>query len=93
MIQLRTVMEVADNSGAKVVQCIKVLGGSKRRYARVGDIIVVVITSYSIHYTKLYEGRAAHSVLQWIPTAVLLQDHRRDRNRYLALGRGDGYAW
>ncbi len=43
MIQLRTVMEVADNSGAKVVQCIKVLGGSKRRYARVGDIIVVAV--------------------------------------------------
>lgn len=43
MIQLRTVLDVADNSGAKVVQCIKVLGGSKRRYARVGDIIVVAI--------------------------------------------------
>ncbi len=43
MIQLRTVMEVADNSGAKVVQCIKVLGGSKRRYARIGDIIVVAV--------------------------------------------------
>lgn len=43
MIQLRTVMEVADNSGAKVVQCIKVLGGSRRRYARIGDIIVVAI--------------------------------------------------
>ena len=43
MIQLRTVLEVADNSGAKVVQCIKVLGGSKRKYASVGDIIVVSI--------------------------------------------------
>lgn len=43
MIQLRTVLEVADNSGAKVVQCIKVLGGSRRRYARVGDIIVVAL--------------------------------------------------
>lgn len=43
MIQLRTVMEVADNSGAKVVQCIKVLGGSTRRYARVGDIITVSV--------------------------------------------------
>ena len=41
MIQLRTVLEVADNSGAKVVQCIKVLGGSRRRYARDGDVIVV----------------------------------------------------
>lgn len=43
MIQLRTVLEVADNSGAKTVQCIKVLGGSRRRYARIGDIIVVAV--------------------------------------------------
>lgn len=43
MIQLRTTMEVADNSGAKRVQCIKVLGGSRRRYARVGDLIVVSV--------------------------------------------------
>ncbi len=43
MIQLRTVLEVADNSGAKRVQCIKVLGGSRRRYARIGDVIVVAI--------------------------------------------------
>ncbi|MCA9484526.1 MAG: 50S ribosomal protein L14 [Nitrospina sp.] len=43
MIQLRTVMEVADNSGARKVQCIKVLGGSGRRYASVGDIIVVAV--------------------------------------------------
>ena len=43
MIQLRTVLDVADNSGAKKIQCIKVLGGSGRRYARIGDIIVVAI--------------------------------------------------
>ena len=43
MIQLRTVLDVADNSGAKKIQCIKVLGGSRRRYARIGDIIVVAI--------------------------------------------------
>lgn len=43
MIQLRTVLEVADNSGARVVQCIKVLGGSRRRYARIGDVIVVAL--------------------------------------------------
>jgi large subunit ribosomal protein L14 len=49
MIQLRTVMEVADNSGAKVVQCIKVLGGSRRRYARVGDIIVVALKEVEPH--------------------------------------------
>ncbi len=43
MIQMQTNLEVADNSGAKRVMCIKVLGGSKRRYATVGDIIVVSV--------------------------------------------------
>ena len=43
MIQMQSVLEVADNSGAKRVQCIKVLGGSKRRFAGVGDIIVVSV--------------------------------------------------
>ncbi|MDA1101231.1 MAG: 50S ribosomal protein L14 [Proteobacteria bacterium] len=43
MIQSETILEVADNSGARRVQCIKVLGGSKRKYASVGDIIVVSI--------------------------------------------------
>ena len=43
MIQMRTNLDVADNSGAKTVQCIKVLGGSRRKYASVGDVIVVSI--------------------------------------------------
>ena len=43
MIQTESVLEVADNSGARRVKCIKVLGGSKRRYARVGDVIVVAV--------------------------------------------------
>ena len=43
MIQVHTEMEVADNTGAKRIECIKVLGGSKRRYASIGDIIVVSI--------------------------------------------------
>src|SRR6201982_613707 len=43
MIQMQSNLEVADNSGAKRVQCIKVLGGSKRRFATVGDVIVVSI--------------------------------------------------
>jgi large subunit ribosomal protein L14 len=43
MIQMQTVLDIADNSGAKRVMCIKVLGGSKRRYASVGDLIVVSI--------------------------------------------------
>ncbi len=43
MIQLRSTLEVADNSGAKRVQCVKVLGGSRRRYARLGDVVVVSV--------------------------------------------------
>lgn len=43
MIQMETILDVADNSGAKQVKCIKVLGGSKRRYAYIGDIIVVAV--------------------------------------------------
>ncbi|KAF7599219.1 MAG: 50S ribosomal protein L14 [Candidatus Dactylopiibacterium carminicum] len=43
MIQMQTILDVADNTGARAVMCIKVLGGSKRRYASVGDIIKVSI--------------------------------------------------
>ena len=43
MIQVHSVLDVADNSGARKVFCIKVLGGSKRRYASIGDVIVVSI--------------------------------------------------
>ncbi|MDA1209055.1 MAG: 50S ribosomal protein L14 [bacterium] len=43
MIQVQTILNVADNTGAKTAMCIKVLGGSRRRYARIGDIIVVAI--------------------------------------------------
>jgi large subunit ribosomal protein L14 len=43
MIQHRTMLNVADNSGAKLVQCIKVLGGTRRRYAGIGDVVVVTV--------------------------------------------------
>jgi large subunit ribosomal protein L14 len=43
MIQMQTAMDVADNSGARRVQCIKVLGGSKRRYANIGDVVIVSV--------------------------------------------------
>jgi len=43
MIQLRSIIPVADNSGAKIVQCFKVLGGSRRRYAEIGDIVVASV--------------------------------------------------
>ena len=43
MIQTQTILKVADNSGAKTIQCIRILGGTRRRYARVGDIIVAAV--------------------------------------------------
>ena len=58
MIQMRTILEVADNSGAKRVQCIKVLGGSRRRYARLGDVIVVSIKE-ALPGTKVKKGETA----------------------------------
>ncbi len=62
MIQMQTTLEVADNSGAKKVQCIKVLGGSRRRYASVGDVIVVSIKE-AISGTKVKKGDTAKAVV------------------------------
>ncbi len=62
MIQMRTVLEVADNSGAKRVECIKVLGGSRRRYAAVGDVIKVAIKE-AIAGTKVKKGDVATAVV------------------------------
>ncbi len=54
MIQLRTMLNVADNSGAKRLMCIKVLGGSKRRYAAVGDVIKVSIKDAIPRGTRIF---------------------------------------
>ncbi len=62
MIQMQTWLKVADNSGAKEVQCIKVLGGSKRMIASVGDIIVVSIKS-AIPNSKVKKGEKAKAVI------------------------------
>lgn len=62
MIQSETRLTVADNSGAKVLYCIKVLGGSRRRYASVGDIIVVSVKE-AIPNTKVKKGEVLRAVV------------------------------
>ncbi len=74
MIQPQTMLKVADNSGAKVIQCFKVLGGSKRRYARIGDIIVAAVKE-----AEPRKGVKKHEVVK----AVVV----RQRAAY---GRNDG---
>jgi len=62
MIQTESVLDVADNSGAKKVLCIKVLGGSKRKYATVGDVIVVSIKE-AIPNAKVKKGSVMKAVI------------------------------
>ncbi len=62
MIQVESVLDVADNSGAKKVACIKVLGGSRRRYASVGDIIVVSVKEAMPH-SKVKKGQVMKAVI------------------------------
>ena len=62
MIQLKSVLDVADNSGAKRVVCVKVLGGSKRRYATIGDIIVVAIRE-AMPNSKVPKGTVRKAVI------------------------------
>ncbi len=62
MIQIQTTLDVADNSGAKKVGCIKVLGGSKRRYASIGDIVVVSVKDAMPH-SKVKKGEVYKAVI------------------------------
>ncbi|MBO8153641.1 50S ribosomal protein L14 [Thermovirga sp.] len=62
MIQLRTMLNVADNSGAKKIMCIQVLGGSKRRYARVGDVIVASVKE-AIPNSNVAKGTVVKAVV------------------------------
>jgi large subunit ribosomal protein L14 len=62
MIQAETILKIADNSGAKRVKCVKVLGGSKRRYATLGDVIVVSIRSV-IPQGKIKKGAVEKAVI------------------------------
>lgn len=62
MIQTESVLDVADNSGAKRVKCVKVLGGSKRKYAGIGDVIVVSIKDAAPN-GKVKKGQVARAVI------------------------------
>lgn len=62
MIQAFTVLDVADNSGAKKVFCIKVLGGTRRRYASIGDVIIVSVRE-AIPGSKVKKGEVARAVI------------------------------
>ena len=62
MIQMQTFLDVADNSGAKLVQCVKVLGGSRRRYAGLGDVIVVSVKE-ALPGSKVKKGETARAVV------------------------------
>jgi len=62
MIQMQSTLDVADNSGARTVMCIKVLGGSKRKYASLGDVIVVAVQE-ALPQGKVKKGEVAKAVI------------------------------
>jgi large subunit ribosomal protein L14 len=77
MIQMRTYLNVADNSGAKRVQCIKVLGGSKRRTAGVGDVIVVSVKE-ALPNAAIKKGTVERAVV-----VRTKKEHRRPDGTYI----------
>ena len=83
MIQMQTVLDAADNSGARRVQCIKVLGGSKRRYADVGDVIKVSVKD-AIPRGKVKKGE--------VYNAVVVRTRKGVRRKDGSLIRFDGNA-
>ncbi len=62
MIQMQTVLDVADNSGAKIARCIKVLGGSRRRYAGIGDVVIVSVQK-SLPSSPVKAGQVVRAVV------------------------------
>ncbi len=87
MIQMQSMLDVADNSGAKRVQCIKVLGGSKRRYAGIGDIIRITIKE-AIPNSRVRKGDVFFAVVVRTKKGVRRRDGsliRFDRNAVVLL--------
>lgn len=91
MIQMQTRMAVADNSGAQDVQCIKVLGGSKRRFASVGDVIVVSVKK-AIPRGRVKKGDVYRAVIVRTAKEVKRRDGsaiRFDKNAVVLLNKQD----
>ncbi len=91
MIQMQTDLEVADNSGAKVVRCIKVLGGSKRTSAGVGDIIVVAVQQ-AMASGKIKKGEVKIAVIVRTTLPIRREDGsyiRFDTNSAVLIGAGN----
>ena len=83
MIQMQSILNIADNSGARSVMCIKVLGGSKRRYANVGDIIKVAVRE-AIPTGKVKKGQVVNALVVRTKKGVCLlytSPSPRDRTR------------
>ncbi len=91
MIQMQTNLDVADNSGARRVQCIKVLGGSKRRYASVGDVIVVSVKE-AIPRGRVKKGDVMRAVVVRTAKDIRRADGqtiRFDRNAAVLIDKGE----
>ena len=91
MIQMQTNLDVADNSGARRVMCIKVLGGSKRRYASIGDIIVVSIKE-AIPRGRVKKGDVHQAVIVRTAKEIRRADGsiiRFDRNAVVLINKQD----
>jgi large subunit ribosomal protein L14 len=87
MIQMQTVLDVADNTGAKRAMCIKVLGGTHRRYASLGDVVVASVKK-SIPGSEVKPGTVVRGVIVRVLRA-LRQERARDRRRR---GQPQGHA-
>jgi len=81
MIQMQTLLDVADNSGAKVVRCIKVLGGSKKRTAGLGDVVVVSVQK-AIAGSAIKKGTVTRGVI-----VRTRKETRRDDGSYVAFDK------
>ena len=73
MIQLRSMLQIADNSGAKLAQCIKVLGGTRRRYGSLGDIVIVTIKQAAPRGTV-----KSHSIERAVIVRTKKENKRKD---------------